>query len=45
MMFAEAKTGNKICEKAKKIFFRWASTPPPPFHAPMFTDNKRTKTK
>ncbi len=29
MMLAEAKTGNKICGKTKKIFCRGASTPLP----------------
>jgi hypothetical protein len=46
MMFAEAKTENKICRKAKKNFFYVGEPlPSPPFLAPMFTGNKRTKTK
>jgi hypothetical protein len=40
MMFAQAKTGNKICGKAKKIFLcRWASIPPP-FYAHWQQKNK-----
>jgi hypothetical protein len=45
-MFVEAKTEIKFAEKRKRFFYIGEPIlSPHPFLAPMFTDNKRTKTK